>query len=405
MNTIIIGGGAAGCIAAVFSARIGDSVKILEPNGRIGKKLAITGKGRCNITNNCDLDALMKNIYRGNKFLYSALSRFDTAYCMNFFEELGVPLKIERGNRVFPVSDRAADIVAALEKELKRLNIKIIPQRAVKISAENGRVAGVKASKDFFPADKVILATGGLSYPATGSTGDGYKLARDLGHTVTDLTPSLVPMETEEDCSPMAGLTVKNCVLTVTDCVKSKKLFSDLGEMTFEAYGIGGPLTLSASSLIDKIEKGRYKVNIDFKPALDEKKLDMRIQRDIAAYSAENAAGTARKLLPEKLVLPVLEGAGVSPQKKAAEISKAERKALINTLKNFTLTLKDFRPIKDAIITDGGIVTKEINPKTMESKLIKGLHFAGEIMDVSGFTGGFNLQIAFATGAAAGSLS
>ncbi len=399
MNTLIIGGGAAGCIAAVFSARGGDRVTVLEPNGRIGKKLAITGKGRCNITNNCDLDALMKNIYRGNKFLYSALSRFGTAECISFFEELGVPLKTERGNRVFPVSDKATDIVSALERELKRLNVKIIPQKATEIITENNSVTGVKTATDFFPADKVILATGGLSYPATGSTGDGYKMAKKLGHTVTELKPSLVPMETEEDCSKMAGLMVKNCVLTITDIEKNKKLFSDLGEITFEAYGIGGPLTLSASCLINKIEKGRYKASIDFKPALDEKKLDLRIQRDITAFSSENAAEIARKLLPEKLVLPVLSKAKINPEKKAAEISKEERKKLTAALKNFTLTLKSFRPIKEAIITDGGISTKEINPKNMESKLISGLRFAGEIIDVSGFTGGFNLQIAFATAA------
>lgn len=401
-NTVVIGGGAAGCIAAVFSARNGDRVKILEPNGRIGKKLAITGKGRCNITNRCDLDGLMKNIYRGNKFLYSALSRFGAGESMAFFEGLGVPLKVERGNRVFPVSDKAYDIVAALEKELSRLKAEIIPQKAVKILTENGRVTGVKTNREVFAADKVILATGGLSYPATGSTGEGYKLAKALGHTVTPLTPSLVPMETEEDCSPMAGLTVKNCVLTVTDLRKNKNIFSQLGEIAFEAYGIGGALTLSASALIDSVEKGRYRANVDFKPALDEKKLDLRIQRDIAAYSKENGAEIVRKLLPEKLVKPVLEMAKISGEKKAAEISKAERMSLVNTLKGFTLTLKAFRPIKEAVITDGGISLKEINPKDMQSKLVEGLYFAGEIMDVSGYTGGFNLQIAFATGAAAG---
>lgn len=402
MNTVIIGGGASGCIAAVFSAGNGDKVTVLEPNGRIGKKLGITGKGRCNITNSCDFDTLMKNITRNPNFLYSAFSRFGTGECISFFEGLGVPLKSERGNRVFPVSDKASDIVNALDRELKRLGVRTVSQRALSVSTENGGVTGVKASGGFFPADKVILATGGLSYPATGSTGDGYKIAEALGHTVTPLSPSLVPMETEEDCSPMAGLTVKNCVLTVTDCEKNKKVFSELGEMSFEEYGIGGAMTLSASAKIDKIEKGRYKAVIDFKPALDGKKLDLRIQRDISDYSSANAAEIARKLLPERLALPVLERAGINPEKKAAEISKSDRKALANTLKGFTLTLKAFRPIKEAIVTDGGISVKEINPKDMQSKLIKGLYFAGEIIDVSGFTGGFNLQIAFATGAAAG---
>lgn len=402
MNTVIIGGGASGCIAAVFSAGNGDKVTVLEPNGRIGKKLGITGKGRCNITNNCDFDTLMKNITRNPNFLYSAFSRFGTGECISFFEGLGVPLKTERGNRVFPVSDKASDIVNALDRELKRLGVRIVSQRALSVSTENGVVTGIKASGGFFPADKVILATGGLSYPATGSTGDGYKIAEALGHTVTTLSPSLVPMETEEDCSLMAGLTVKNCVLTVTDCEKNKKVFSELGEMSFEEYGIGGAMTLSASAKIDKIEKGRYKAVIDFKSALDGKKLDLRIQRDISDYSSANAAEIARKLLPERLALPVLERAGINPEKKAAEISKSDRKALANTLKGFTLTLKAFRPIKEAIVTDGGISVKEINPKNMQSKLIKGLYFAGEIIDVSGFTGGFNLQIAFATGAAAG---
>lgn len=402
MNTVIIGGGASGCIAAVFSAGNGDKVTVLEPNGRIGKKLGITGKGRCNITNSCDFDTLMKNITRNPNFLYSAFSRFGTGECISFFEGLGVPLKTERGNRVFPVSDKASDIVNALDRELKRLGVRTVSQRALSVSTENGGVTGVKASGGFFPADKVILATGGLSYPATGSTGDGYKIAEALGHTVTPLSPSLVPMETEEDCSPMAGLTVKNCVLTVTDCEKNKKVFSELGEMSFEEYGIGGAMTLSASAKINKIEKGRYKAVVDFKPALDDKKLDLRIQRDISDYSSANAAEIARKLLPERLALPVLERAGINPEKKAAEISKSDRKALASALKGFTLTLKAFRPIKEAIVTDGGISVKEINPKDMQSKLIKGLYFAGEIIDVSGFTGGFNLQIAFATGAAAG---
>lgn len=401
MKTVIIGGGAAGCYSAVFSARRGDEITLLEPNGRVGKKLGITGKGRCNITNNCDFDTLMKNITHNPSFLYSAFSRFGTEECMGFFEELGVPLKTERGGRVFPVSDKAADIVNALDKELKRLGVKVIPQRALSIYAENNAVAGVKTEHGFLTADKVILATGGLSYPATGSTGDGYRIAEWLGHTVTPLSPSLVPMETEENCSEMSGLTVKNCVLSLLDMKTGKKLFSELGEMCFENYGIGGPLTLSASSYIDKFEEGRYKVSLDLKPALDFKKLDGRILREISSAPSKSASELVRTLVPQKLVSAVLDRSGVPADKKAAELSKASRLDIGRVLKNFELNLSRFRPIKEAIITDGGISVKEINPSDMQSKIVSGLHFAGEIIDVSAFTGGFNLQIAFATAGAA----
>ena len=401
MSTIIIGGGAAGCFAAVFSARKGDRVILLEPNGRLGKKLSITGKGRCNITNNCDLDTLMKNVTKNPSFLYSAFSRFGTADCMEFIEGLGVPLKTERGNRVFPVSDKAGDIVAALEREIKRLGVETVWERALDIVTEDGRVTGVKTDKRLIPAEKVILAAGGMSYKATGSTGDGYKMARRLGHTVTELKPSLIPLETEEDCSGAAGLTVKNAVLTLLDTKSGKKLFSELGELTFEEYGVGGPLVLSASARLPDIEKGRYVLTIDFKPALDNKKLDLRLQREIAADGKADLYKIMRTLLPEKLIAPVLRFAGADPAKKAAEISAALRKSLVSALKGYTLTVKAFRPINEAIVTDGGVSAAEINPSDMQSKLVKGLHFAGEIIDVSGFTGGFNLQIAYSTAKAA----
>lgn len=401
MKTVIIGGGAAGCYAAVFSARRGDEVTLLEPNGRVGKKLGITGKGRCNVTNNCDFDTLMKNITRNPSFLYSAFSRFGTGECMSFFEELGVPLKTERGGRVFPVSDKAADIVNALDREIKRLGVKVISQRALAVIAENNMVRGVKTERGYFVADKVILATGGVSYPATGSTGDGYRIAERLGHTVTPLSPSLVPMETEEDCGDMSGLTVKNCVFSLLDIKTGKRLFSELGEMCFENYGIGGPLTLSASSHIDKFEKGRYRVVLDFKPALDHKKLDGRILREISAAPSKRASELMRTLVPQKLTGVVLERAGVRGDKKAAELSKGCRLEIGRTLKGFELNLSGFRPIGEAIITDGGISVREIYPSDMQSKIVAGLHFAGEIIDVSGLTGGFNLQIAFATARAA----
>ena len=397
MSTVIIGGGAAGCFAAVFSARKGDRVILLEPNGRLGRKLAITGKGRCNITNNCDLDTLLNNVTKNPSFLYSAFSRFGTADCMEFIESIGVPLKTERGNRVFPVSDKAADIVNALEREIKRLGAETAQERALDIVTENGAVSAVKTDKRLIPAEKVILATGGLSYKATGSTGDGYKLAKRLGHTVTELKPSLIPLETEEDCSASAGLTVKNAVLTLLDTKSGKKLFSELGEFTFEEYGVGGPLVLSASARLPEIEKGRYVLNIDFKPALDSRKLDLRLQREIAAEGKADLHKIMRTLLPEKLIAPVLQQANADPAKKAAEISHALRKSLVTALKCFTLTVKAFRPINEAIVTDGGVSTAEINPSDMQSKLVRGLHFAGEIIDVTGFTGGFNLQIAYST--------
>ncbi len=402
-KTIIIGGGAAGCFAAIFSAENGSETVIIEPNDRLGKKLSITGKGRCNITNDCDRDTFLKNISRNPSFLNGAISRFDTKDCMDFIESLGVPLKTERGNRVFPVSDKASDIVNALSERAERLGVKIIRDRAVKIncSQEEKKVIGVKTEKGFIHGDKVVLATGGLSYPATGSTGDGYKMARALGHTVTPLSPSLVPLETMTDCLPMAGLNIKNALFTLLDNEKKKKLFSEQGEFTFERYGIGGPLTLSASSRMDYITEGRYTVSIDFKPALDEKKLDLRLLREISAAPSKTAYDIMRTLLPEKLVSAIIHEAVVPDCRKAGEITAKERKALISALKDFKLDIKAFRPIKEAIITDGGICVKEINPADMQSKLIKGLHFAGEIIDVSGYTGGFNLQIAYSTAKAA----
>ena len=402
MSTVIIGGGAAGCFAAVFSARKGDNVILLEPNGRLGRKLSITGKGRCNITNNCELDTLMQNVTKNPSFLYSAFSRFGTADCMEFIESLGVPLKTERGNRVFPVSDKASDIVSALENEIKRLGVEIIWERALDIAAENGRVVAVKTEKRLIPAKKVILATGGMSYKATGSTGDGYRLARRLGHTVTELKPSLIPLETEEDCSAAAGITVKNAVLTLTDRASGKRLFEQMGEMTFEEYGVGGALVLSASTQIPRIEQGRYVLTIDFKPALDNKKLDLRLQREIAADGKTELRKLMRRLLPEKLITPVLEQAEADPLKRAAEVSSALRKRLVSTLKGYRLTVKAFRPLNEAIVTDGGVSVAEIYPSDMQSKLVEGLYFAGEIIDVSGFTGGFNLQIAYATARASG---
>lgn len=401
MDTVVIGGGAAGCYAAVFSARKGENVILIEPNGRIGKKLAITGKGRCNLTNNCDLQTLIKNTVRNPSFLYSAFARFGTADCMAFAQEIGVPLKTERGGRVFPVSDRAWDVVNALERELKRLNVKFVWERALEIMTENGAVTAVRTNKQLIPAGKVILATGGLSYKATGSTGDGYKMAEKLGHSVTRLKPSLIPLETKEDCSSAAGLTVKNATLTLTDNETGKKLFSQLGEMSFESYGIGGPLTLSASSYIEEVTAGRYTVSLDLKPALDMKKLDLRLQREISENGKLPLEQLMRKLLPQSLIKTVLQQAQADPLKKAAELSSKERKSVAAALKDLRFEITAFRPMNEAIITDGGVSTDEINSADMQSKIVKNLHFAGEIIDVCALTGGFNLQIAYSTAKAA----
>lgn len=400
-DCIIIGAGAAGMFAAITSASEGYRTAVIEPNEKVGRKLAITGKGRCNVTNNCDADTVMKNVPRNPRFLYSALSMLSPADVMDFFEKEGVPLKTERGNRVFPVSDKAYDIVDALFFRMKREDVSLIRAKAKEITAEDGFVTGVKTDKGFFAAPKVILATGGMSYPVTGSTGDGYRMAEKLGHTVTPLKPSLVPLETAEDCAQMMGLSLKNATLSVRDNVKNKVIFKEMGEMLFTHFGVSGPLVLSASSRMEDVEENKYTLFIDLKPALSEEQLDGRVQRDFLERKNMQLDNALRKLLPEKIILPLLEKCGIDPEKQCNSVTKEERNALVRTVKNFSLTVTGYRPISEAIITDGGICVKEINPKTMESKLINGLHFAGEIIDVAGFTGGFNLQIAFSTGYAA----
>ena len=391
-DIVIIGGGAAGMMAGITAARLYKSVVIVERNDIMGKKLLITGKGRCNVTNNCDNDTVMKNIPTNPRFLYSALSIFSTADTMAFFEELGVPLKTERGNRVFPLSDKSRDIVNALKNELKRLNVPVIRARAEKILTQDGFVSGVVTDKETISCNSVILATGGKSYPGTGSTGDGYKMARALGHTVTPLTPSLVPLCTKEDTGDIMGLSLKNVTVTLYD-KDNKKLYFDMGEMLFTHFGVSGPLILSASAFY----REGCKISIDLKPALDEKKLDARILRDFEGAKNKNISNVMRGLLPEKLILPVLSRADISPDTKVNVITKEQRKSLISILKSLTFEITGTRPIEEAIITKGGISVKEIDPKTMESKLIPGLYFAGEIIDCDAYTGGFNLQIAFST--------
>ena len=400
-DCIIVGGGAAGMMAAVTAAESGKKTALFEKNDRLGKKLRITGKGRCNVTNYCDTDELMKNIPVNNRFMYSSFSGFTPYDVMDFFESSGVPLKVERGNRVFPVSDRAADIVSALENRVKKAGVKIIHEKVTSIIVDDGVCCGVKTEKSEYSSVSVLIATGGASYPLTGSTGDGYEFARSTGHTVTDIVPSLVPLEIKEDfCGELSGLTLKNISLSLFD--REKKVYSELGEMMFAYFGVTGPLVLTASSRIRKMETGRYVISLDLKPGLSEEKLDKRLQRDFSEMSGLEFRNVLVKLLPSKLIPVTVKLSGIHGEMKAGQISKVQRAELVKLLKNFRMTVTDFRPVEEAIVTSGGVSVKEINPKTMESKIVSGLFFAGEVIDVDGYTGGFNLQIAFSTGYAAG---
>jgi len=395
-DVIIIGGGAAGFMAASFLEQ--KKVLIIEKNHQLMKKLLITGKGRCNLTNNCDMETLLRNIPKNSVFMRSALTRFTPADTIAFFESSGVPLKTERGGRVFPVSDRAGDIVSALRRNCKA---EIIVDRAKELIIENNIVKGVKCGKSSYFAPKIIVATGGMSYPKTGSTGDGYELAKKAGHSITAVKPALVPLETGEvlggNYLDLAGLSLKNVRLTLKE--NNKTLFCDQGEMLFTHFGVSGPLVLSASSYIGN--PAECTLHIDFKPALDEKTLDARILRDFAENKNRQFKNSLSALLPEKMISVFVKQSAIEPDKQVNEITKKERRKLLQLFKNFTLNVKAFRPIDEAVITDGGVSVKEIDPKTMQSKLVEGLYFAGEIIDVTGFTGGFNLQIAFSTAYAA----
>lgn len=399
-DVAVIGGGAAGLTAAIAAAESGAKVCILEKNAVLGKKLSITGKGRCNLTNNCTFEELMENIPRNGKFLYSALRAFSPQDVMTFFESLGVPLKTERGKRVFPVSDKAADIVRALERRIKELNIEVVKDSARSLVLKNGSCVGVRGQREY-SAGAVILATGGMSYPKTGSDGFGYNLAKAAGHTIIPPEPSLSAMETKQRwVAQAAGLDLHNISMTLLD--GEKKIYEDFGELQFTAYGVSGPTVLSSSAHIPKMESERYSIKIDLKPALSEKQLDARIIRDFAQRRGMPFGESLRGLLPQQLTVPVTELSGIDSQKKVDEITREERRALVSLLKGIELEITRFRPIDEAIITRGGICIKEIAPKTMQSKLCSGLYFAGEIIDVDAYTGGFNLQIAFATGVAAG---
>lgn len=402
-DCIIVGGGAAGMMAAITAAGLGKSTLLLEKMNRCGKKISITGKGRCNVTNNCTSDDFFANIPTNPRFLYSAYAGFSSQDCMDFFERLGVPLKTERGNRVFPVSDKAEDIVRALEQGCEDYGVNRIFSKVTEIITEDGAVKGVKCGSRTYFAPSVLIATGGKSYPGTGSDGDGYRFAEELGHTVTDIKPSLVPIESDDEyCREMMGLSLKNVVLTLKDTVKNKVVFSEMGEMLFTHFGVSGPLVLSASSHIPQVESGRYIFYIDLKPALDEKKLDERILRDFKEIPNRIFANSLSKLLPSKMIPTVVGLSGIDGEKQVNSVTKQERQRLVSLLKAFPVHIRSFRPIAEAIVTSGGVKVSEVSPKTMESKLVKGLYFAGEILDVDGYTGGFNLQIAFSTGCLAG---
>lgn len=403
-SLLVIGGGAAGLMAAGTSSHMNAETIVLERNERPARKLMITGKGRCNVTNNCNaLQELISNVPRNGRFLYGAFSRFMPSDVIEFFEDRGVELKTERGNRVFPVSDNAVDIVDALVG-YARERARFLNGRATKLIVENGAVKGVEteSGEEIF-ADKVIIATGGLSYPGTGSTGDGYELARQAGHKITELVPSLVPLEIHEGfCSDLMGLSLRNTAIKVVDTESGKTIYTDFGEMLFTHFGVSGPMILSASAHMRNMKSGKYKIFIDLKPALTEEQLDARILRDFSENTNKNFINALNSLLPKKLVPVIVKLSGISLSAKVNQITKEQRKNLVQLLKGMSITVTGFRPVAEAIITSGGVDISQINPKTMESKLVKGLYFAGEVIDTDAYTGGFNLQIAFSTGRLAG---
>ena len=418
-DLIVIGAGPAGMMAAITAAQRGKSVLLLERNPRPGRKLLITGKGRCNVTNNCGQDALLANIPRNPRFLYSAFARFSTADTIAFFESRGLPLKTERGSRVFPQSDRASDVLGVLERALRELNVPVINARvsSLLIDEEQKTVLGVRCGDGReFRAAATLLACGGMSYPQTGSTGDGYALAAQAGHRIIPPVPSLIPILTEEkEPREMQGLSLKNVTLTVYR--GEKPVFSELGELLFTHFGVSGPLVLSASAHMEgqkpegpctaafcaTMLKGKgYRLSIDWKPGLSEEQLDRRLLRDFAKFQNKDAVNSLGELLPRKAIPVLLRRAGIPLEEKVNRITKEQRRRLLETLKGYALTPVGFRPIEEAIITSGGVDVREVNPKTMASKLASGLYFAGELLDVDGYTGGFNLQIAFATGVLAG---
>lgn len=400
VDGIVIGGGPAGMFAAITAAAQGKKVLLLEKNHRLGKKLLITGKGRCNVTNHCSGQEVLQNTPRNGRFLFSAMAAFPPEKTYAFFESHGCPLKVERGNRVFPVSDCAQSVLDCLQNELRRLHVIVSEERVTEILTAEGRVTGVRTDRGSHEAGWVILATGGVSYPATGSTGDGYRMAEALGHTIVPQEGSLVPLEAEEDCKQMQGLSLRNVGVKLLGA-KGKVLYQDFGELLFTHFGVSGPTVLSASCHM----KGEgCRLLLDLKPALDEAKLDARILRDLEMYQNRAMENALTDLLPRSMIPVVLRRLEIAPDMQANSLTKQKRRALVELLKAFPVEILGKRPVSEAIITSGGVKVSEINPKTMESKLVPGLYFAGEIIDCDAYTGGFNLQIAWATAyAAAGS--
>ena len=409
---IVVGGGPAGMMAAITAAENGNDVTIIEKMPSFGRKLLITGKGRCNITSSLYMSEFIKNTPGNGRFLYSAFQNYTNKDIIEFLKRQGLEVKEERGNRIFPVTDKSIDVLNCFKKRIDELKIKCkLDTRVEKILIKNNEVLGVRTNKEIIQTDKIILATGGKSYPLTGSTGDGYKIAKDVGHIITPIKPSLVPLEVyeKEECKKLQGLSLRNVGIKIIDSERKKLIYEDFGEMVFTHFGISGPIILSGSAHlarykdIDYLLKKRYvNLSIDLKPALTEEQLDDRILRDFKEFKNKQFKHSLDKLLPQKLIPLIIELSGIDENKRVNEITKTERKRLVQLLKCFTITIKAFRPVEEAISTSGGINIREINPKTMESKIIKGLYFAGEIIDVDAYTGGFNLQIAYSTGYTAG---
>ena len=416
MKVVVIGGGPAGMMAAITASQKGDKVILIEKMKSLGRKLLITGKGRCNITSSLPIEEFIKNTPGNGKFLYSSYQRYTNKDIIKFLKEEGLEVKEERGNRIFPITDHSQDVLECFIKKLKKNNVEIHYNKKVEeilYKEKEGEkiVKGIKTNKEVIEADKVILATGGKSYPLTGSTGDGYDLAKKLGHTIKDIKPSLVPLEIYEKdiCKELQGLSLKNVSIKLLDSEKNKNIYEDFGEMLFTHFGVSGPIILSSSALLvryknieEKYKNRSIKLVIDFKPALLEQKLEARILRDFDELKNKQYKNSLDKLLPQKLIPVIVRQSKIDATKKVNEITKEERRNLVHLLKSFTLEIKAFRPIEEAIITSGGINIKEIDPKTMESKIVKNLYFAGEIIDVDSYTGGFNLQIAYSTGYVAG---
>ncbi len=398
----VIGGGPAGMMAASAAAKNGNKVVLIEKNNTLGKKLLITGKGRCNVTNNAPIDEFIKNVPTNGNFLYSAFYTFTNENLVNLLQKLGVKTKVERGERVFPVSDKAKDVLNALKHLMANYGVKVYNGRVTDIKLlGNGKKHIVMSDNKVIECDSVIIATGGVSYPLTGSTGDGYKLATKLGHTVTQIKPSLVPLELcESHVKELMGLSLKNVAVTVYK--DNKKIYDDFGEMLFTHFGASGPIILSASSHIKNVDLDKYKLSIDLKPALDLKTLDKRVLRDFDEAKNKDFVNALDNLLPKKMIPVIVKLSGIDAHTKVNEITKEQRLYFVQLLKNLTFTVKKFRPVAEAIVTSGGVSVKEINPSTMESKLASGVYFAGEVIDVDAYTGGFNLQIAFSTGYVAG---